>query len=310
MTQTPRVPTVPAAQVPLTAAAITETLTALGVAGRTVMVHTSLSRLGYVVGAEAGVVQGVVDAVGPQGTVVMPAQSWQLCDPAFLQMPDVPAEWYPVLREHLPAYDPARTPTRTMGAVAELFRTWPGVRRSAHPQRSVAALGPLAERLTAVHDLDDAAGERSPMRALHDVGGYVLLLGVGFDRCTALHLAENRIDWPTKHDVDQGGPVLRDGVRVWETWREVWPEDEDFGECGDAFCAAHPELVHRARLGAADAVLVPVRELVAFATTWLAAARGGSVLVGAQHDAGASAEPGVPSVPGEAEAAAGVPRHS
>ena len=266
------------APVPVTSTTLSEVLADLGVRGRTVMVHASLSRLGYVVGGEAGVVQGVVDAVGPDGTVVMPAQSWQLCDPAFLRMPDVPEEWYPVLRDSLPAYDPARTPTRTMGAVAELFRTWPGVLRSAHPQRSIAALGPNAELITATHDLDDAAGERSPMRALHDVGGYVLLLGVGFDKCTALHLAENRITWPTRQYVAQGGPVLRDGERVWETWQELWPEDEDFGECGAAFCEAHPELIETALVGNAPAVLVPVRELVEFATPWLARARGGAVL--------------------------------
>lgn len=263
---------------PLTSADVAATLRELGLAGRTVMVHTAMSRLGHVVGAEDGLLRGILDAVGPDGTTVMPAQSWQLCDPAFLRLPDIDPEWYPLLRDHLPPYDPARTPTRTMGAVAELFRTWPGVLRSGHPQRSVAALGPHASRVTAVHDLDDAAGERSPMRALEDLDALVCLLGTGFDSCTALHLAENRTDWPGRTVVDQGAPMTVDGERRWVTWREVVPADEDFGACGAGFRAAHPALVASARLGAAEVVVVPVRELVAYATNWFAEHRGGSVL--------------------------------
>jgi len=257
---------------------VADGLLGAGLEGRVVMVHTSMRRLGYVVGGADAVVRGIAHAVGPAGTVVMPAQSWQLCDPAFLREPGVDPSWYPVLREHLPAYDPARTPTRTMGAVAELFRTWPGVVRSAHPQRSVAALGPDAARVTARHDLDDAAGERSPMRALEDLDALVCLLGTGFESCTALHLAENRTVWPGQVWAEQGAPVVVDGERRWVTWREVVPADGDFAACGAAFTAAHPEHVRTVRVGAAEAVVVPVRELVAFATPWFVETRGGRLL--------------------------------
>lgn len=260
-------------QPPYSQADLAAQLRDLGVQpGATVMVHTALSRLGYVIGGEAAVVGALVQAVGPEGTLVMPAQSWQLCDPAYLDLPDVPAEWHGAIREGLPAYDPQRTPTRTMGAVAELFRTWPGVRRSAHPQRSVAALGPLAESLTAVHDLEDASGERSPMRALYDARGQVLLLGVGFDKCTALHLAEVRASYPKRY-VPNGGPVLRDGARVWETWEELWLEDGDFADLGEAYLAQHPT-AKQGPVGQATAVLVDVRSLVDFAVEWFTATRG------------------------------------
>lgn len=86
------------------------------------MVHTSLRALGYVVGDEQAVIEALRTAVGPTGTRVMPAQSWQLCDPAFLNESDVPQEWWPTIRNHLPVYDAARTPTRTMGAVADRRR--------------------------------------------------------------------------------------------------------------------------------------------------------------------------------------------
>lgn len=244
-------------------------LVALGIEpGSTVMVHTALSRLGWVVGGEISVIDALSDAVGAGGTLVMPAQSWQLCDPAVLADPAVPVGWYPTIRAALPAYEPARTPTRTMGAVAELFRTLPGARRSAHPQRSIAAIGPLSHRITAVHDVDSPSGERSPIRALYDIGASVLLLGVGFDKCTALHLAEERTDYPGRRWLPAGGPVLRDGARVWLEWEELDLRDDDFAALGADYLASGLP-ARSGSVGEANAVLVPIRELVDFAGEWL-----------------------------------------
>ena len=129
------------------------------------------------IGGEQAVLEALRAAVGAPGTTVMPSQSWQLCDPASNNKPDVPREWWPTIRSNLPAYDPARTPTRTMGAVAELFRTQPGMLRRSHPHRSIAANGPNAHRITARHHLDCPAGERSPLAVLYDLDAWALLLG-------------------------------------------------------------------------------------------------------------------------------------
>ena len=110
------------------------------------------------------------------------------------------------------------------------------------------------------------------MRALYDARGQALLLGVGFDKCTALHLAEVRASYPKRY-VPNGGPIQRDGVRVWETWEELWLEDADFREVGAAFLAQHPTAKH-GPVGSADAVLVDVRSLVDFAAEWFTATRG------------------------------------
>lgn len=104
--------------------------------------------LGHVVGAEDGLLRGILDAVGPDGTTVMPAQSWQLCDPAFLRLPDIDPEWYPLLRDHLPPYDPARTPTRTHAHHGRRRRALPHLAR--RPEvRAPAALrrGPRTPRV-------------------------------------------------------------------------------------------------------------------------------------------------------------------
>lgn len=241
--------------------------------GMVVLAHTSLSRLGNVVGGEQAVIEALLTAVGRSGTVVMPAQSWQLCDPAYLaESADPPQEMWQTIRDHLPAYDPAVTPTRTMGAVAELFRTIPGALRSGHPHRSFAAVGARAGEIVAVHDLDCPNGERSPLRTLYDLGAWTLLLGVGHDKSTILHLAEHRSG--TLHEtVCNGAPLLIDGVRQWVEYDEIVVQDHDFDEVAAAF--AHDIGLQRTgRVGQAVAQLVPQRDLVDYAAQWFRRHRG------------------------------------
>lgn len=236
--------------------------------GSVVLAHISLSRLGRVVGGEQAVIQALLGMVGPSGTVVMPAQSWQLCDPEYLNDPDVPSEIWPLIRDHLPAYDPAVTPTRTMGAVAELFRTIPGAVRSAHPHRSFAALGPHAAEIVAVHDLDSPNGERSPLKAMYDLDARTLLLGVGHAKSTILHLAEHRSGTLTE-TVRNGAPLVVDGRRTWVEYDETVVQDDDFDDVGADF-ARDTGLQRAGRVGNATGRLVPQRPFVDFASRWFA----------------------------------------
>jgi len=120
-----------------------------------------------------------------------------------------------------------------MGALAELVRTWPGARRSNHPQFSFAAIGPAAHQLTADHRLDHGCGEGSPLARLYEMDGHVLLLGVGHDSNTSLHLAEYRAG--VRGAVQQTAPVLVDGAATWVTWDDVDLYSEDFPALGEAF---------------------------------------------------------------------------
>jgi aminoglycoside 3-N-acetyltransferase len=233
--------------------------------GAVLLAHSSLRSLGWVAGGPVAAVQGLLDALGPRGTLVMPAFTGDYTDPQDWHDPPVPEHWWPVIRAEMPAFDPARTPTRNMGAIAECFRCWPGVRRSGHPNMSFAALGPRAAAITAEHPLDFGFGETSPLARLDAMAATVLLLGVGFAKATCFHLAEAR--WPGTLEITAKAPVLTQGKRVWANFLDHLYNDRDFARIGEAFEAAHP--IKRAAIGAGEARLFPLTPAVDFALEWI-----------------------------------------
>ena len=242
-------------------------LRALGVdRGMTLLLHSSLSTLGWVCGGAQAVIEAVMDVLGPSGNLVVPAQSGGLSDPANWKAPPVPQAWWQTIRDTMPAYDPARTPTRNMGAIPELFRTWPGAMRSAHPADSFAASGPNAPTIIEPHALDDPFGEGTPLSRLYDMGASVLLAGVSYDRCTALHLAERRAE-PDAPVEDAYAPVMVNGERRWTRYRMPAKDSDRFPAIG-AWIETEGAVTH-GTLGMAQSRLIAIRKLVDLGTEWL-----------------------------------------
>jgi aminoglycoside N3'-acetyltransferase len=190
-------------------------LRALGVReGGVLLVHTSYRAVGPVVGGPAAVVDALRDAVGTRGTVVMP--SWGDDE-------DV-------------AFDPASTPVSpSLGVMAELFRRLPGARRSDHPF-AFAAIGPDAAAVVADPLPVPPHGRASPVGRVHDLDGQVLLLGVGHDANTTIHLAEALAGVP--YNVPKHCTVLKQG-------RPVRVEYTETDHCCERFALADEWLRER-----------------------------------------------------------------
>jgi aminoglycoside 3-N-acetyltransferase len=177
--------------------AITAQLLALGVErGGVLVVHTAFSKVGPVVGGPRGLVEALQSALGPTGTLVMPSMSDDDDHP----------------------FDVAETPCRSMGVVAEAFWRMHGVLRSDSPH-AFAAIGPRAAEIVAPHPVDVPHGIDSPVGRVYEMAGQVLLLGVGHDANTTVHLAESLAG--VRYRADKYVMVWRDGEIVRRDYQET-----------------------------------------------------------------------------------------
>jgi aminoglycoside 3-N-acetyltransferase len=230
---------------PNTSASLAHDFAALGLRpAMTVMVHSSLGRVGWTDGGPVAVIKALLAVLRPSGTLVMPAESPQIADPANTQL-----------------FDPQTTPT-TMGAIPEAFRSYPGTLRSNHPLGSVCANGPHAREITAQHALELYEGPGTPFEKLYELDAWTLLLGVGFNRCTSLHYAESLT--PNRRTMISRFPIAADGVAVWVEKLSMATDDSThFPIVGKQFVdAGH---VRSGKVGNADALLFSTRALVDFA---------------------------------------------
>jgi aminoglycoside 3-N-acetyltransferase len=123
------------------------------------------------------VIRALLEVIGPQGTILMPAFS------------------FPLNSQDEPIFDVRETPS-CVGLITEVFRREYAAYRSIHLSHSYAAAGPLAAELT-VHRLDiTPCGEDSPLGKFMRRDGKILLLGVGYNVCTAFHVVEEQIKAP------------------------------------------------------------------------------------------------------------------
>lgn len=254
---------------PVTVRSLVADLQRLGLeAGSAVLVHSSLSSLGWVCGGAQAVIEALEEVIRPYGTLVMPTHTGHLSDPETWAAPAVPESWWEEIRENMPVYDPEATPSAGMGAIPEAFRSRPGVLRSRHPHFSFAASGAAAIDITSDHQIPYGLGEGSPLARLYEADARVLLLGVGFDRNTSFHLAEYRSDYRTKKVVTRHGPVMIEGHRRWHAFEDIAVDSDDFGELGADFRKHRDDQLRAGRVGDARALLFPQRACVDYAVTW------------------------------------------
>lgn len=253
---------------PNTVSSLVAALKELGVRqGMTLLVHSSLSSMGWVCGGPAAVIIALEEVLGKEGTLVMPTHSGDLSDPKNWEHPPVPEAWWDTIRAEMPAYDAFLTPTRGMGAIPETFRKQNGVVRSSHPNTSFAAWGKNREHLVQDNHLDFQMNEKSPLGRLYELDGYILLLGVGYGNNTSFHLAEYKARYKGKKEVTEYAPVMENGSRIWKEYHDIEFRDDDFEVLGEQYEKEHP--IQTGYLGSAYARLIRQRNLVDYAVTWM-----------------------------------------
>lgn len=227
--------------------------------GMNLVVHSSLSSLGQVEGGASTVVESLRAAVGPTGTVVVPAFTRQVADPDPLEA-GVPTA---VVRERRAAVLTFRRDLpSSMGAIPEALRSLPDSVRSPHPQASVAAIGANAAEIVKHQPFGFALGRDSPFGRLHDLGGHILLIGVGHNRNTFLHHAETLT--PNPRLKVRRFPHVVDGERVWIEALDVGNDnDTHFPLVGREF-EVHAG-IREVMVGAAACRLIPTETFVPFA---------------------------------------------
>ncbi|CAF1429203.1 unnamed protein product [Rotaria magnacalcarata] len=257
----------------LTAEKLKEDFNKLGILpGMNLLVHCSLSKIGWICGGSVTLIQVLLDLLGPEGTLIMPSHTSDNSDPKYWQNPPVPSEWFDTIRQSMPMYQSDRTPTLYMGKLAETFRKWPGILRSEHPQHSMIAFGKNAKLIIDKHI--DSCSEQSPLARLYDLNdnGYVLLLGVEYENNTSLHLSEYRFQ--TNNNIEKTfinsasieNPETK--KRQWIEWNDYDYDSKDFNDIGRVFDSIEGNTTIGS-VGLAKARLMKQYLLIDFATDWM-----------------------------------------
>ena len=211
--------------------------------GGVLLVHTSFSKVRPVEGGPAGLIRALQAALGVDGTLVMPSMSYDDDHP----------------------FDQRQTSCPEMGIVADTFWRLPGVMRSDN-NHAFAAIGPEAERILAPHPIDVPHGLNSPAGRVYELDGQVLLLGVGHDSNTTVHLAENLAG--VRYRRSKYITLLKEGRPVRFDYREIDHCCQNFALV-DGWLEERG-LQRRGTVGHAAARLVRSRDVVSVVTEHLA----------------------------------------
>jgi aminoglycoside 3-N-acetyltransferase len=257
----------------ITLSRIVRDLKSLGLQRRdTIMLHSSVKSIGWVVGGPDTVLQAIINILGDKGTLMMLA-GWE--DNPY-HLPEWPKDKQLAYLEECPPFDPATSrANRKWSILNEYLRTRPGALRSSHPEGSFVAVGPLAEHITENHLWQYGYGTGSPLAKLCDKDGKVLIIGAPLNTITLLHYAEFLADVSDKRVIHYKMPVMRQGKRVWvdleeyDTSRGIvdWQGEDYFAIIGREYLLSGKGT--SGKVGEAQSYLFDANDLVKFAVRWM-----------------------------------------
>jgi aminoglycoside 3-N-acetyltransferase len=256
---------------PNTVSSIINDLKIMGVRPEdTLLVHSSLSSIGWVCGGEQALIQALLETVTKDGTICMPAHSGVNSNPEEWQNPPVPKEWNEIIYNNFPAFNKRTTPTCGLGNTPELFRSFSGTLRSNHPQVSFCANGKSSLEITKEHSLTPQFGMDSPVGKLYNLKSRVLLIGTGYESCSCFHLGEALSKKMLKKKM--GAAIEVKGKRKWEWFYDYDYDNSDFEQLGESFEKENKNIISGS-IGNSICKLFSIKEAVDFSINWFEKSR-------------------------------------
>ncbi len=229
--------------------------------GDTIVVHSSLSSIVNVDGGASTVIQALMEAVGPEGTIAMPA---------FCTAEDA------IARSRAGNPVDLRTLPSVNGKITEAFRTHPGVLRSSHPFSPMCAWGKNARFVTEGHALDSRiAHANSPLARMRDLDGKIVGIGTNMGTVSFYHVLEDTWDgfpfdpYAPAEDVtyvDSDGNTVTRPIQRYDREKTRCRIDNDLGLRTREFFTRHMNeqgIRHEFQFGGAPAFWMPARKLYA-----------------------------------------------
>lgn len=213
--------------------------------GDILLVHSALTSIGQVDGGAETVIDALLEAVGPTGTVVMST-----------------------LTGWAKPFDALTTPS-AVGLISETFRRRPQARRSLHPVHSVAAIGGMADWITSGHEhCATGCGPGTPYAKMIGLHGKGVLLGVDMDRNTIMHTLEEYAAVPYLLTLTIPAPTYLPGQAEF-TLRRFPPGHRDFNRLTPLLRAR--QALTEGKIGLAAVKVIELDKLVTIGLETLAA---------------------------------------
>lgn len=211
---------------------LNDMLTSMGIQkGMVILLQANTTKLGYIAGGEQAIIEALMDAVGFDGTIVMPAFTPQLADPSCLkQMVD--REQWENIRSHALPFDRKLSACDTNDSLVHQFLRNEGVVRSYHPLYSFCAWGKYAKLICDKHPLHFGLNEDSPLGKMVEFNGYVLMLGMDYQECVMFQLARYHGDQLPIKVVS--APIEINKKKIWKDMLDLDYDNACFGEVGEA----------------------------------------------------------------------------
>lgn len=227
--------------------------------------HIALSSFGYVIGGAQAVVDALIEAVGFEGTLIMPMQDAYNCDPTIWDAPIIDHHLHQTIRDNIPAFNRKESDGVEMGSVVDNFRRRDGVIVSNNPSLAYVARGRYAKLICDRQSLHFSLGEESPIARMYELNAYVLMIGVPYSKCTCLHLSEYRSNY--RPIVLQGAAVEIKGKRVWKKYLDIDLNSQIFNQIG--YKMEEVIDIKSIMIGHAEAKLFALDEAIDFAVDYL-----------------------------------------